>query len=979
MILITESKQINVPPKEIINEKNFEHIILWMLSNNDYCGWSDFTQEFEKDNQLISESTLSIYLNRLKRKNLIDKPERDHYIILPEGKKRFLELSKLKKKKKSLNYPPDLIKKERNFDHWILWMLYNNNACRWSDFTDDPVNINQSTLSKNLNLLMDSGFVRKENKMYKITQSGKIEYSKLLKMYDLDRQAILEEESKKIEDITKKTNQFFNKYGIQEDDIKFRFLNNILKLNYTKVKNLLNERDDFNKIILFLSINHPDFYPEYMTTEYFSYEFDIKKTTLDFFIDKIVEEEYFGIKFFKFKKAKDQVYYFRVNEKLERSLKTIVDYHITRFTYLNKLYENRDKKTFNFTITNIIEQILKESSGILVHEDLNDALRNFLPNYIKYLAYKIEAETQLTTDESKLESLIWQSLSESFQGFEGRASKIYNGNDEFSYDVDHHLFETFDIFYLTKLSYINHSDFYELEEIENIQYFSKLLEFLRNKNIKQALRYLEKNSGNLNNLEYKISEDIINTCNGNFEESLKITEDIIEKYHSMYLGYLMQSLTYFLMGRYDSALEVIDKYYKGAINLSLKSQKIQILLKIDEEEKALKLLEEFSNLKNSEDITLILNILHTIIDQKCVDENCEDILDMIENFIDKKPMNEKFMTYKAIILTMIAKYKEVKKLIDDNIDFNPLHKKPLIHLSAYLALIYSYIAEGNFKKVLEIADFVLVLYPNHPKAYLLKSVVIGYNLIYNSQGKEITLDNFQSIIQKAISLEQIRSNKAIYLQFKSLILNEITEFEKALKTIDEAIELFPERDSLFMKKVYIMIRNGMEKKALELLDDLIIKFPSKKKKYYQWKSFIYFKIKDFEKGLDIIEKASEIWPEDKKILNNKAILSAKLNKKEQAFESIEKLTSLYPNDGNLYDSYGEILMELGDYEDAIQKFKKAIKIEPNGWFVFETYKKMAVCYQKLGNDEEATKSFKKYEDIKEKIFPSDRELYEHGA
>ena len=82
-----------------------------MLSNNNYCSWSDFTQEIEEDDQLISESTLSLYLNRLKSKDYIDKPERDHYVILPEGRKRFLELSKLKKKKKRNNNPPDLIKK----------------------------------------------------------------------------------------------------------------------------------------------------------------------------------------------------------------------------------------------------------------------------------------------------------------------------------------------------------------------------------------------------------------------------------------------------------------------------------------------------------------------------------------------------------------------------------------------------------------------------------------------------------------------------------------------------------------------------------------------------------------------------------------------------------------------------------------------------------------------------------------------------
>ena len=42
--------KINHPPEEIYNpplmeKKNFEHIILWMLNNNEECEWSTFTEE----------------------------------------------------------------------------------------------------------------------------------------------------------------------------------------------------------------------------------------------------------------------------------------------------------------------------------------------------------------------------------------------------------------------------------------------------------------------------------------------------------------------------------------------------------------------------------------------------------------------------------------------------------------------------------------------------------------------------------------------------------------------------------------------------------------------------------------------------------------------------------------------------------------------------------------------------------------------
>ncbi|TFF89724.1 MAG: hypothetical protein EU548_06655, partial [Promethearchaeota archaeon] len=400
-----------MPPEEIINDKDFEHIILWMLSNNDFCSWSDFTQDIEEDNQLISDSTLSIYLKRLKNKDLLDRPERDHYIILPKGKKRFLELSKMKKKEHTLNYPPEIIKKERNYDHWILWMVYNNNSCKWSDFTDEPLRINQSSLSKNINLLMDSGFVRKENKKYKITQKGKIEYSRMLRNYDLDRQSILDEESKRIDENIQKAKSFFNIHDVQNKNIKYRFLNYNLKMNYSKLQSSLEKEEDFFKILLFFASNHPDSYPEYISPEQFSKKYNMEKIILDFHILQIAEKEIFPLKFFKLNLDDGKTYYFPSEGKLEKILRSIVDDYVYKFTYLRKLDE-----FYMYNLNDLVEDILKDVCGNLFHEDLKHALHEFIiNNYIKFLTYEIETKKQLTHISAKLEGYSYQTIQGIFQ------------------------------------------------------------------------------------------------------------------------------------------------------------------------------------------------------------------------------------------------------------------------------------------------------------------------------------------------------------------------------------------------------------------------------------------------------------------------------------------------------------------------------------------------------------------------------------
>ena len=392
------SKEISKKPK--FGKRNFEHIILWMLANNDECQWSDFTQEPLG----FSTSTLSKYFNILKSRGYVDNYSRGHYKITPEGEKRFNDVSITRGKKKRLSYPPEAIKRRRNYDDWILWMLYNNTSLKWSDFLAEPLSINQSSLSKNVNLLIDKEFVLKENKEYRITRSGKLEYSRMLRNYDLDRQSILNEESKRIEEITKKTIKFFDKYDIKDEDIQFRYLNNILRLDYARVKAMLTDEDDFDKILLFLSINHPNQYPNYVSMEDFSNTYGINQSKLEYYIDEIVENQIFPIKFFKLIVPPNEYYYFQENERVEIMLRAITEDHITKFTYLSKLFSR--SIDLRATINNILEDIC----GLLFNECFKESLSEFLRKYINYLAYKIEAKVELRETYDKLEGIIWQDM-----------------------------------------------------------------------------------------------------------------------------------------------------------------------------------------------------------------------------------------------------------------------------------------------------------------------------------------------------------------------------------------------------------------------------------------------------------------------------------------------------------------------------------------------------------------------------------------
>ncbi|MFX1325577.1 MAG: hypothetical protein ACFE8N_11520, partial [Promethearchaeota archaeon] len=266
------------------------------------------------------------------------------------------------------------------------------------------------SLSKKLNSLLDMEFIRKDEKLYRITRLGKTEYSNMLRLYDLDRQSILEEESKRIREITRRTNNFFKEYGIEDTQIKFRFLNNKVKLPYEKFISTLDNEDDYDKVLLFLSINHPDGFPYYISPEEFSEKYNINLIKLNFVILRIVEENIFPIKFFILEASGAKIFYFQANEKLERMLKVIVEDHITKLTYLTNLSEGTSETFPPLTMESTVEAILEEVIDNLFNRELKLALKAFLPDYIGYLAYKIEKEGKLIDTYDKLEGLIWKEI-----------------------------------------------------------------------------------------------------------------------------------------------------------------------------------------------------------------------------------------------------------------------------------------------------------------------------------------------------------------------------------------------------------------------------------------------------------------------------------------------------------------------------------------------------------------------------------------
>ena len=953
-----------------------------MLNYNDVCSWKDFKKE-------IGESTLSKYLSKLKEENFIEHSY-NRYQITMLGKSRFNGLSYDKvESRKKLIFPPKSILKKRTYEHIVHWVLYNNESLRWSDFRLEPLSINQSSLSKALNSLKIKEYVINENKVYKITPEGRSQYSQMLRDYDLDRQSILEDETNRIDEITEKTSEFFERFEIDDSELKFRFLNNILKLEYSKAEDFVRE-DEFNKIILYLSINHPDQYPNYISPEEFSLKYDIKRTTLDFFVDKIVEENIYPIKFFNIFTEDDKKYYFQANGELEKILNAIVEKHITKFTYLNKFHSTSENGSKLIDIEQVLNQILKNILGFLFDEKLKNSLKKFLPEYINYLAYKIETEKRLIRSEDKLEAAQWQNFQSVFQGYNAVVING-NGNGEQYYSLQKILFEALDVAYLSKIDFVGEREFEE-EYIsdKNLEIFRKIVRILKRNKIVKANEIFEVDFKNSKSVEKIILKDLIVSSKKDFEASILTSEKLISQKPESYVGYLFHALALFGLNDFDAALKIVEKGLTKSKHYSLLCVRAQIQIKKGKGKRALKLIER-ALVKDPKNIYLMrTKFIILLTDEGCWAECAEKPLDVIDSISNLKPDDLSFYVLKAAILCVMQKYKEVKKVLNNEVNLSIVTKNPRIYTAAFFILAYSYVARGKFEKALRVGDQAIFQYGYHPISYFTKALALGYGLIYKQKHKEITEENFVEMINKALSLDPIKFHKAKYYQLMSDVFIETRGMDDAIDAIDKALSLDPSNIKIFQIKMKLLMTDDKSDEALAIVDHLYDKNFIDKKDHTKIRSFLIFveadKTKDSEERKKLIDKSFEeikpiidLYPEDIGILNNLTILYAHLGRKEDAIRTAEKLISLDPNDGNLFDSYGEMLMIFGDYEKAITKFERAIKLEPKGWFAFQTYLKMGNCYEKLLELDKAEENYLKGKVLTEKMHILKKDMYFYKA
>ncbi len=974
----------NYPPPELYQDdfsrKDYELIILWTLSQNKTCTWSNFLSPPIS----IKQATLSNYLRRLLERGDIAKVKRSVYQITEQGLQRLIKIhQKRKNRKENIRIPPKIIRDKRNYHDMILWLLFNNESCRWSDFTSEPVRINQSSLSKNLNPLIEGGHVRKENGEYWITEKGKRLYEDIIKSYDLDNQSLLEEKTKLVRDLTDKTVQFFKKYHVDDDNLKYHFVTLKLLLNYTKVQSTLPNEEDFNKILLFLCLNHPDEYPNYISIEEFANEYSIEEQNLNHYIWNIVDQNLYDIKFFQLTMANNHHYYFHADEKIDIILSAIVDSYVTKYHFLNQLRSEYSpgSEVLNVNLPQLIEKIRDDVIGFIFHRDFKNAVERFLPNYLEFLAYKFEQSTFRGDTSNQLGDIYWQNIQKFLdeeRTFTVESPEIQEIQScENNYALKHQMYQILDLFL------INATDFFFSQGI--IEKWKGNLDSNVLKLIHSALD--QEKFGELENLlmenSYSLSSFAINViqfCRAMSENSFQIAKDQLNQltseltFENQFLKDFCDSLLLFHQNQLQPsfhalyrALDEVKKIQDDAALFILQIHEVQLFIHSHQKIQAKKKIKKLMKQNQVQPLVMRISVMISL----TFSHKVLNISDSMMELLALQPDTNNMKLLEIILHGCLGKYRKGLELLNTRFGENVERDNPkLYRMILYIKTIFNF-GLMDFEASNRLSRELENKFPNYSLAYLIRGIYYANRWLYSNQSpdtKQIIPSNspnqpsrskgldakrFGDYIEYAEEVEKLDLRLAVFNYISAQIYMHKQEYSTALMAISSAISYAPANYNYIMKKSYFLFENHQTEEALTFISSLIKNtddYPSDfvliRYKCLTW-------LKRTEEAIDYALSEIPKFSDGVRIKNHVTYGYLELKRVDEALQNAKEVVDAAPRQYDFLDSLAEVYYELKQYNRAIPLFLEIIQEDPNGWYVYESFIKLGLCYARLQDKEKS--------------------------
>ncbi len=244
---------------------------------------------------------------------------------------------------------------------------------------------------------------------------------------------------------------------------------------------------------------------------------------------------------------------------------------------------------------------------------------------------------------------------------------------------------------------------------------------------------------------------------------------------------------------------------------------------------------------------------------------------------------------------------------------------------AYCGRGLVYVKQGNFTQAISDYNKVIEINPNFAYIYSNRGVAYQGSKEYDKAILDLT---------KAI---KINSNNAYayYIRASCYIGKKV--FNKAISDFDKAIELNPKYYNAYVLRAGVYVQEGKNYNQAIFDSSEAIKIDPNNMVAYCARGYAYLGKGNFDQAILDFNKAIELNPTNPTlnnviatIYNEKAYAIYKKGESlDKGLELIDKAITMFPNNGIYLSTKAEILYKLGRYDEAYEYIKSGIKLEPN--------------------------------------------------
>lgn len=175
-------------------------------------------------------------------------------------------------------------------------------------------------------------------------------------------------------------------------------------------------------------------------------------------------------------------------------------------------------------------------------------------------------------------------------------------------------------------------------------------------------------------------------------------------------------------------------------------------------------------------------------------------------------------------------------------------------------------------------------------------------------------------------------------------------------------QIFKQKNRIFILSMMAIIalysiagfqRNKVWESDFSLWSDVVSK-PPVKVRPLQYLSGEYVKMKDFEKALELLEKAEKLESDNSEIYLNKAVILQRMNKMDEAIQSMNKAIELEPDKAAFYNDRAKLYMSIGDYDKSRADILKVLELDSQN---ARAYFNLGVMSMKNKDDQAAISFF----------------------